>query len=311
MSFRSKKSLILGGGGFIGSHLCEALIRNKSDVGIIDNFSTGSKKLLPSQVKIYNLDISSPAVKKIFRKEKPDFVFHLAGPINLRRGINDPLFEDGFNVIKGFKKILDYSQTSKIRKLIFASSGGAIYENAKILPTPENYIAHPLSFYGQANLILERLLEEYYRIYKLNFIILRLSNVYGPRQWENGVIPSFINRIKEGKPPIIYGDGQTTRDFIFIEDVIRAFLISVKSREIGIFNVGSSKEITLDNVVKRISRILRKNIKPKYYPKKNEITRSLLDCTRIKRQLGWKPRVDFNEGLKKTINWYLNTQNKK
>ncbi|MCK4520284.1 NAD-dependent epimerase/dehydratase family protein [Candidatus Parcubacteria bacterium] len=305
MNIRFKKNLILGGGGFIGSHLSEALIKNKNDVVVIDHFSASSKNILPSQVKIYNLDISSPLVKKIFREEKPDFVFNLAGPIHLRRGISDPLFENGFDVIKGFKKILDYSHTFQIKKLIFASSGGAIYESAKILPTSEDYPAHPSSLYGRANLILERLLEEYYKSHKLNFIILRLSNVYGPRQWESGAIPSFINRIKKDKSPIIYSHGQTTRDFIFIEDVIRAFLISAKSKEIGIFNVGSSQEITLNEVIQKISKILGKNIEPKYYPKKNEITRSFLNYAKIKKQLKWKPCIDFDEGLKKTIDWYL------
>lgn len=309
MALNSKKILITGGAGFIGSHLYDEL-KDKNKVVIVDPLISQKTINFP-KAKIYAFDIASPKMEEVFRKEKPDLVFHLAGPINLRKEISNLMFDDGLKSIEGTKKILDYSRNTLIKKFIFASSGGAIYEDAKILPTPENYPAHPSSLYGRTNLVLERLLEEYYRLYKLNFIILRLGNVYGPRQWESGVIPSFINKIIEDKSPIIYGYKQITRDFIFIEDAVRAFLISAESKKVGTFNVGSSQEITLNEIVKKILKILNKNIRPKYCPSRvNETQRSFLNCTKIKRQMKWEPRIGIDEGLKRTINWQLNFRDK-
>lgn len=296
-----KKYLITGGAGFIGSHLTDAL-KEKGDRVIVVDFSD---KYLNPKVEFFKLDVCDPEVLDVFKTEKPDVVYYLAGPINLRREINDPLFNKSLNILDGFKKILDYCREFKTKKIIFLSSGGAIYSNAKIVPTPEEDLTQPNSLYGLANLILEKLLDEYYRKYKLNFIILRLSNVYGPRQWESGVVPSFIKNISENKSPTIKGDGTQTRDFVYISDVISALLIAGETKKTGIFNVGSGKETTLNGLFKKIAKILDRKIKPNYCPAtKEETRRSVLDCTKIKKELNWKPKVSLDEGLKKTIDWY-------
>lgn len=307
---KNLRILITGGAGFIGSHLYESLTKNKNKVIIIDSFINRKRTSFP-RAKLYAVDIISPYMKRIFKQERPDLVFHLAGPINLRKKITDPLFSTGLKTIDGFKKILDYSYHYQVKKIIFASSGGAIYENAKIIPTPESYPAHPMSLYGLANLFLEKLLKEYAEAYKLNFSILRLSNVYGPRQWRAGVIPSFIISILENKPLMITGDGTQTRDFIYIDDVVKAFILAANSKKNGVFNVGSSEETSIQKLIQKITEILDVKIKLKYISPKNieETKRSALDISKIKEELNWEPRYSLEEGLKKTIEWFQ-TKNK-
>lgn len=300
------RCLITGGAGFVGSHLADELIKKGHRVIVIDSFFGGKKQNLNPKVKLFKFDICNLKVFDVFKKERPDIVYHLAGPINLRRKINDPLFNKGFSVLDGSKRILDYSYILNIKKFIFVSSGGAIYSGARIVPTPEDYPAHPSSLYGLANLILERLLKEYYKMYKLNLIILRLSNIYGPRQWEKGVIPSFIKQILRNKSPIISGDGKQTRDFIYIDDVVRALLIAAKTKKTGIFNVGSGREISINELFKEITEILNIKIKPSYHftEEKEETQRSVLNCSKIKKELDWEPRVDLKKGLERTIDWF-------
>ena len=302
---RNSRILITGGGGFIGSHLYKNLIENQNKITIVDSFINQKRTSFP-KAKLYSVDITSTYIKRIFKQEKPDLIFHLAGPINLRREISDPLFSAGIKTIDGFKKILDYSRNYRVKKIIFASSGGTIYEDAEIIPTPEIYPAHPSSLYGLANLFLEKLLREYSKIYKLNFSILRLSNVYGPKQWETGVIPSFIISMLNNKPPIITGDGSQTRDFIYIDDVITAFCLAATNKKNEIFNVGSGKEISIYQLVRRITKILDIRIKPKYVLLKHikETKRSALDISKIKKELNWTPKYSLEKGLERTIEWF-------
>jgi len=295
-----RKYLIVGGNGFIGSHLTDALVKKGNRVIVVDF----SDKYLNPKVEFFKLDVCNPEVLNVFKKEKPDIVYYLAGPINLRREINDPLFNKGLDVLDGFKKILDYCHELKIKKVVFLSSGGAICSKAKIIPTSEKDSSRPSSFYGLANLILEKLLDEYYKKYKLSFIILRLSNVYGPRQWESGVVPSFIRQILENRSPIISGDGTQTRDFIYIDDAISALLIAGETKKTGIFNVGSGQEISLNQLAKEIARILNIEIKPSYCFSEEKVQRSALDWSKAKKELDWKPKISLVQGLKKTIDWY-------
>lgn len=309
---KNLKILITGGAGFIGTHLYQRLTENRNKIIIVDSFINKRKRNF-SRAKVYATNISSSYLRRIFQKEKPDLIFYLAGPINLRRKISDPLFSAGVKTIDGFKKILDYSCDYRVKKIIFASSGGAIYEDAEIIPTPEIYPAHPTSLYGLANLFLEKLLKEYSKIYKLNFSILRLSNVYGPKQWETGVIPSFIISILNNKPPIITGDGSQTRDFIYIDDVITAFRLAATNKKNEIFNVGSGKEISIYQLVRGITKILDVKIKPKYVLLKHtkETKRSALDISKIKKELNWTPKYSLEKGLERTIEWFKDKKDKR
>ena len=292
-----KKYLIIGGAGFIGSHLSKALLKDGNKVAVLD-----VAPFAYTQIKTYKADIDdSKKVDKVFKKEKPDFVFHLAGPINLRRAIIDPLFLNDINFLSRTKIILDACNKSNVKKVIFLSSGGAIYENAKEIPTKEDYLAHPTSLYGMANLAIEK----YIVLYCKNYTIARLGNVYGPRQWQSGFIPAMIIKMLKKESPVIYGSGNQTRDFIYIDDVVEALIILAKKGENGIYNVGSGKEISLKKVFQLIKYLLDAKINPVY---KNlniqETQRSALDIKKIKKELGWQPKITIKEGVKKTIEWY-------
>lgn len=301
------KILITGGAGFIGSHLADSLIKNGQKVIIIDNFSTGKKSFLSSKVKIHKSKLSSSKTLKIFEKEKPQILYYLAGPINLRKEVNDSLFENSLNFLYDFKKTLDYSRFSKVKKIIFVSSGGALYPGAREIPTSENYPVCPNSLYGLANLTSEKFLEKYCRFFKLHFIILRFSNIYGPRQWLQGVIPSFIISALENKSLIIRGAGRQTRDFLYIDDAIKALLLSIKLQKDGVYNVGFGKETSLRELSKKIAIILNIKSKTTYHSSEEYgIDRSALDYSKIKKELGWQPKYSLEEGLKETIKWYKN-----
>ena len=301
-----KKYLITGGIGFIGSHLSEALLKLGNEVVAIDDFSANAIEKIDSKIKIYKTGIENTGrIKEIFRKEKPDIVYHLAGVINLRRQIADPLFAKDLNFLRRIETILDACQKNRVKKIIFISSGGAIYENARMIPTPQDYPAHPVSLYGLANLILEKYIRSYCKEYGMDFIILRLSNVYGPRQWISGIVPSLIIKFLKKESPIINGDGRQTRDFIYIDDAIRAFIIATEKAKTGIYNVGSGKEVSLNKIFELLKNISGLKIEPAYQDlKEEESKRSALNIEKIKKEFGWQPKINLKDGLSKTIKWF-------
>lgn len=305
------KILITGGAGFIGSNLADRLIKEGHEVVVVDRLCAGNKKNLNSNAGFFKCDVSDPKISNIFSQVRPEIVYHIAGPINLRRKIDDPILNNSLDILGGIKMVLDCCRNEFVKKIIFTSSGGAVYGGAKIVPTPENYPAHPFSLYGLACLILEKFIEEYCKHYDLEFIILRLSNVYGPRQWGSGVIPSFIVALMDNRSPIICGSGRETRDYIFIDDVVEALLLSAKNDKGGTFNVGSGREVSVNQVFEIISKILNKKINPEYISSRDtEISRNALDCDKIKRDLSWEPRVSFFHGCEKTVRHYINRQAK-
>lgn len=307
---KKNKILIIGGAGFIGSHLSEALLKSGHKIIIIDDFSTAIAKparyLSSNQVKVYKTNIENRnKVRNIFQKEKPEIVYHLAGPVNLRQQINNPLFIHDLNVLGRTKTILDCCYESKVKKIIFLSSGGAIYSNAKVIPTPESYNSHPTSLYGLSSLIIEECIKLYDKKYGLNYLILRLSNVYGPGQMENWIISSLINNLLKKKRPIIYNDGTQTRDFVYVGDVVRACILAGKKGQRKIYNVAAGKEVSLNKVFNTLKKMLNSEIKPCYKKLKiKETKRSVLDIKKIQKELGWQPKTNIKDGLFKTIKWY-------
>jgi len=298
-----KKYLITGGAGFIGSHLANKLIETGNDVVVIDNFFSESGLKLNSKIKVFILDISDRKIFDIFEKEKPDVVYHLAGPIGLRNQKTDKSFTNSLNYLDNLKNILDCSVLFKVKKFIFLSSGGAVYSGANVIPTTEEYIPHPESPYGLANIQIGNSIIDYNKQKGLDFVILRFSNVYGPYQWSTGAIPNFIEQILKGNEIIIYGDGSETRDFIYIDDAVEA-LILAESLENSIWNVGSGKEVSLNQLYKKISDILKQKTKIIYNNKLEFINRSCLDISKINKDLNWEPKTSLDDGLKKTISWY-------
>jgi UDP-glucose 4-epimerase len=309
-----KKILVTGGAGFIGSHLVDALIERGHRVVVIDNLSTGKKENINKKAKFYKIDICSPRIVEIFKKEKPGIVFHFAAQINVRKSVEDPLFDAKINILGSLNVIQNFVQlpTSNFQPpiFIFASTGGAIYGEAKKIPTPEDYPADPISPYGIAKLTVENYLKFYKENFGLKFISLRFSNVYGPRQdpkGEAGVVAIFIEKLLKRERPTIFGNGNQTRDFIFVEDVVSACLKAMEYKgEKEIFNIGTGIETSINELYEIISKLLKTKVKPKYAPgKPGDLKRSCLDISLAKRELEWKPKYNLKEGLKKTIEWML------
>ena len=301
------KIIVTGGAGFIGSHLADNLIKEGHKVVIIDNLSTGGKKNINTKAKFYKIDICDSHISEIFKKEKPKIVFHFTAQIDIRKSIDNPIEDAKVNIL-GSINILENCRRFKVKKVVFASTGGAIYGDADIVPTPESYPAIPLSPYGIAKLTIENYLNYYYKIFGLQFIVLRFANVYGPRQnskSEAGVIAIFCDKILHGNQPTINGDGKQTRDFVYIDDAVEAIVLAMKTKKIGIFNIGTAKETdvnTIFNLIKKESGLNYKAIRAP--AKKGEQERSCLDYSKAKEDLGWRPKYNLEKGIRETIEWY-------
>ena len=308
MMNKIKKILITGGAGFIGSHLVDALIEKGHKVVVVDNLSTGKKENINKKAKFYKIDICSPKIGEIFKKEKPEICFHFAAQINVRKSVEDPLFDAKVNILGSLNVIKNFIENTNLKnaKLIFASTGGAIYGEAKKIPTSEDYLPNPISPYGIAKLTIENYLKFYKENFGLKFISLRFSNVYGPRQdpkGEAGVVAIFIEKFLRGERPTIFGDGSQTRDLIFVEDVVSACLKAIEYKgKKEVFNIGTGTETSINELYKTISELLKTKIKPKYVPPKpGDLKRSCLDISLAKRELKWESKFSLKEGLQKTI----------
>lgn len=319
------KILVTGGAGFIGSHIVDRLIKEGHKVAIIDNLTTGKKENINSiylkgqnpKAKFYKLDIQSPKISQVFKIEKPEIVFHCAAQINVRESVENPV-EDAkvnilgsLNIIQNFFSINQriYKRRSTFaNKIIFLSTGGAIYGDADIIPTPETYPEFPLSPYGIAKLSVEKYLNYYFKVFKLPYIALRLANVYGPRQnskGEAGVVAIFCDKMLCGAQPFINGSGRQTRDFVFVQDVVEAAILAMKSKKTGVFNIGTSKETNINTIFRKLNKLTSANCKEIHSPQKQgEQKRSCLDYSKAKKELKWTPKYDLDKGLEETVNWF-------
>ena len=311
------KILVTGGCGFIGSHLVDRLIKENHKVVVIDNLSTGKKENLNPQAKFYKLDIRNKKISDVFKKEKPETVFHLAAQIDLRKSVENPI-EDArinvlgsLNIIQNFIRVLSRKHSQKFAsKIIFTSTGGAIYGDADTIPTPETYPEMPLSPYGIEKLVFDKYLNYYYQIFGLPYVSLRLSNVYGPRQnskGEAGVIAIFCEKMFEDKQPIINGSGRQTRDYVFVNDVVEANILALKKNKIGVFNIGTTKETDVNTIFRKLRNLTNSNCKEIHISEKpGEQRRSCLDYSKAKKELGWQPKYNLDRGLKETVEWFEN-----
>lgn len=300
------KILVTGGAGFIGSTLVDKLISNGDEVVVIDNLYSGKKDYINPQAVFYKVDISSAKIAKIFKKESFDFVYHLAAQIDLRRSVADPKFDNQVNVL-GALNILANCRDFKVKKIIFASTGGALYGEAEEIPTPETYPTYPVSPYGIHKLTFEKYLNYYYQVYGVNYTILRFANVYGPRQYkggEAGVIAIFVDGAVNETESTQFGDGLQTRDYVYVDDVVSALFLSKEIDCCGEINIGSGIETTLLDIRRDIEAALNKKIKIKEAPgKPGEQRRSCLSYNRAKDVLNWEPTVNITAGIKRTIDW--------
>lgn len=300
------KILVTGGAGFIGSHIVDLLVKNNYEVCIIDDLSHGNINNVNSKAKFYKCNIKSSNLINILKIERPEIIIHEAAQISVSDSIKDPIKDAGTNII-GTLNILEGARKINVKKIIYASSS-AVYGKTKYLPIDENHPLNTISNYGVSKQSSENYLKVYKELYGINYIILRYANVYGPRQkssGKSGVIPIFCREILRNNSPYIYGDGNQTRDFIYVKDVANANLLSVKSNPSGIFNVSSNKSISINDLFKYISSILTKNIYPIYKGKMNgDIKDSLISYKKIFNELCWKPEYTILDGLKETVQFY-------
>lgn len=311
------KVIVTGGAGFIGSHIVDALVSRGHRVVVIDNLSTGKKENINPKAKFYKADIRDKKISDIFKKEKPQAVFHYAAQIDARASASDPMFDAEVNIL-GSLNILQNAAETGVKKIIFASSGGSLSSEDTVLPTPENKISLPVSPYGAAKFSIEAYLHCFWKNYGMSYIALRLANVYGPRQsseGEAGVIAIFTGKMLGEKQPIIFGSGKQTRDYVYVDDVVRANILALKSKKTGAFNVGTGKETNVLNLFKVLKKLTGSKLSEVHgFPtgQKNkgaaltvgEQMRSSLDYSKIRRELGWKPKVNLDKGLELTVKWF-------
>ncbi|OHB97917.1 MAG: UDP-glucose 4-epimerase [Planctomycetes bacterium RIFCSPLOWO2_12_38_17] len=303
------KTLVTGGAGFIASHLVDRLIDEGHSVVVVDNLSAGRFENVNKSATFYKIDIcNSTALELIFKKEKPEVVNHHAAQVNVRKSVDTPMYDANVNIL-GSLNLCELSRKFQVKKFIYASTGGAVYGEPKSLPVKETCPVEPISQYGVSKHTVEHYLYIFYKLYGLNFTVLRYPNVYGPRQsphGEAGVIAIFSEQILKNKRPTIFGDGSKTRDYVYVGDIITANMTVLNNSGNGeIYNLGWGKEITDYEVFETVRRAFLSNIKPIFGQKRpGEIEHISLDSSKATKALGWKPKITFEEGVNLATKYY-------
>ncbi len=307
MKTKNKTALVTGGAGFIGSHLVDRLVEAGFTVAVVDDLTNGRREYLNPKAHFYGISVTSPKLGVVFAAEKPDVVFHLAAHIDARVSVRDSIHDAEVN-IHGALKVLEQCIRHGVKKIVFSSSGGAIYHDAKKLPTPETEAPSPLTPYGVSKLAFEHYLHAAWHHFKLPYVALRYANVYGPRQdqkGEGGVVGVFCKMLLEGKKPAVYGDGKQTRDFVYVDDVVEANLKAMRSPKVGVYHIATGKETSVATVAKLAAEAFAWT---KGFGKgpatPGDVKRSRLDARKAKRELGWSAKTGFKDGLKMTAAWF-------
>ena len=303
-----KRILVTGGAGFIGSHIVDALV-GEHEVVVVDNLSTGKRENLGDKAGlIEEVDIRSYGdLKKVFSDFKPDIVSHQAANASVSASVENPEEDAMINVI-GSLNVLKACVENKVEKIIFASSGGAVYGEVKSKGAKEDDSIAPLAPYGVSKAAFENYLRSFYQWRGLNFTVLRYTNVYGPRQdpdGEAGVVAIFTKSVLEGRVSTINGDGEYIRDYVYVKDVVDANLKAFSSGDGEIFNIGTSTETSVNELYEKIKGIGRSDKEALYGdPRQGDLRRSVVSIKKAKKGLGWEPKYDLNKGLNETMNWF-------
>lgn len=302
------KVIVTGGAGFISSHVVDLLIDNNYEVCIIDNLTHGSVKNINKKAKFYEMDIRDAKLKKIFQIEKPDYVIHNAAQISVPASIDDPMNDASINIM-GTINVLEACSSVNVKKIIYPASA-AIFGEPSYLPIDEAHPLEMLSPYGVTKHTVEHYLKVYKGLYNIDYVALRCANVYGPRQdssGEGGVIAIFCEKLLKDEIPYIYGDGNQIRDFVYVKDVAKAYLMALNSDISGIYNVSTNVKITINELFKIINKLLNKNISCIYTDeRKGDIRESYMTYDKIEKKIGWKPETSITEGLEETLSYYAN-----
>ena len=301
MAHRKDTILVTGGAGFIGNNTVAALLKKGYRIVICDNLVTGKKENINPRATFYEMNIADPRLSKVFEKEKPRFVYHFAFNVMVPKSVEDPLVD--MDSIAGSLNLLKCVRTYGAEKIIFSSSG-FIYGNNPHLPFKETEPFQPISPYAIAKYTVENYLRFFKASSNLSYVILRYATTYGPGQ-VMGAMADYIRQLRKGAQADIWGDGNKTRDYVYIDDVVRANILALtlpQEYPNPVFNVSTKKEVTLNALYTTIAGLLKKEPKPIYHEDRpGEQMRFALDNTKIKKALGWAPRVDIKEGLRSII----------
>jgi UDP-glucose 4-epimerase len=309
------RALVTGGAGFIGSNLADALLDRGDAVTVVDNLASGKREnitgALARGAAFEEADIRDAGrMRAVLSATRPDIVFHLAAQIDVRKSIEDPAWDAGVNVV-GTVNVLQAARETGVKRVVNTSTGGAIYGDADVTPTPESAPSRPMAAYGQSKFCAETYCGWYERLYGLSSVILRYGNVYGPRQdphGEAGVVAIFCGKLLSGETPIIYGDGRQTRDYTFVGDVVAANLAAAAHPEAhGAYNIGTGTESTVVDVLtalREAAGLGEGELEPQFAPARTgELQRSSLDVTRARTELGFTADTDLVTGMKPTFEW--------
>ena len=302
------KCLVTGGAGFIGSHIVDTLLEAGHEVVVVDDLSTGKRVNLNPRARFYELDIRSPELPAVFASEKPDIVSHQAAQMDVRRAVREPAFDASVNVI-GALNVLESARHSGVKKILFASTGGAVYGEPEQVPVTETHPIAPMSPYGLSKFTFEQYLGLYRRLYGMAYVALRYPNVYGPRQdphGEAGVVAIFTRQMLAGEQPTIFGDGSKSRDYVHVSDVAAATRLLVAAGDEGsVFNLGFGLEVSDRMIFDAVRDALGLKIEPRFGEvRPGEVSRIALDTTRIRAAHAWQPTLDYKQGIARTVEWY-------
>jgi UDP-glucose 4-epimerase len=305
------KVIVTGGAGFIGSHIVEELLHNDFKVTVIDNFSTGRRANIEHlPIEVINHDITDPSVIDLIVSLCPDYIIHQAAQVSVADSVRDILFDEKVN-IRGSLHIINAANKSQVKRVVFASSA-AVYGNPVALPVTIGHPTQPESPYGLTKLSVENYLKMSSKLYQLPYSILRYSNVYGPRQdakGEGGVVAIFSNQLTENRTPVIYGDGEQTRDFIFVKDVAAANVKALHAKENLCVHVSSGTRISINELFETMKEAAGSNLYPIYKQERSgDIRDSILANEETKSLLNWEPSIKLHEGLLETLQFAKNQQ---
>jgi UDP-glucose 4-epimerase len=299
--------LVTGGAGFIGSNVTDRFVELGHEVAVFDDLSTGFREFVHREARLFQGDLADPAaVDRCIAEFEPDVVDHHAAQIDVRKSVSDPVWDARVNIL-GSIGLLQACTRHRVKKLIYASTGGALYGEGKQLPATESHPVNPEAPYGASKHTVEHYLYLWKLLHGLDYTVLRYPNVYGPRQnphGEAGVNAIFIGLMLEGKRPRVFGDGKAVRDYLYVSDVVEANVLALEKGSGEMLNLGTGVGTSVNDIVNELKKILGVPLDAIHEPPRpGEVQRIYLDATRAKRVLGWTCKVPFAEGLRRTVEW--------
>ncbi len=306
------KILVTGGAGFIGSHVVDLFLAKGYEVIVLDDLSTGRLSNVNPGAKFYQIDIRSPNVRDVFAAEKPDYISHHAAQMDVRRSVAQPLFDADVNIL-GSINLIECAREFEVKHFVYISTGGAAYGEPERLPCDEEHPVNPICQYGASKHTVEHYLYMYHANYGLKYTVLRYPNVFGPRQnphGEAGVVAIFTGKMLAGEPVTVNGDGEQTRDFVYVGDCAYAnYLALTVGHQPGIYNLGWGRPTSINEIFFALAKVTGYSHPIQHGPAKVGETRHIyLDAKKVARELGWTPTVTLEEGLEKTVSYLISSE---